>query len=131
MIGWFSFFTDIPEGWGSVTVPVHTRCRKPFRLRRWLTRLGYLVLAFATWWLVGKHIEAILPDIIRRPGRKVLLGVMLLPVILIDVFNPPRFDITVSKYYIDFQFADRQYAAAFAKANNETRRYEEITSGID
>ena len=127
-VGWFSFFTDIPEGWGTVMVPIHSACRKPFKLRRWITRIGYLALACVLWWLFGEQIEAILPEIMRRPGRKVLLVAMMLPVLILEMFNPPRFDITVGKYYVTFEFADKRYAAAFARKNNELKRYEEIKS---
>lgn len=126
MIGWFSFFTDIPEGWGSVTVPVHRECKRPFRLRRWLTRIGYFVLMLAIWSQFGEQIEAMLP--FPRLTRKFALIFMLLPVFIFEMFHPPRFDITVTKYYVTFEFADIRYAAAFAKQNNELRRYEEIKS---
>jgi hypothetical protein len=129
-VGWFSFFTDIPEGWGSVTVPVHATCKKPFKLRRWLTRIGYLAIAVILWWQFGEQIEALLPEIIRRPGRKVILIAMMLPVVLIEMFKPPRFDIAVGKYYVTFEFADMRYAAAFAEHNNELRRYREILSEL-
>lgn len=128
LTGWFSLFTDIPEGWGSVTVPVHSSCKRPFRLRRWLTRLGYMALAFLIWWRFGEQIEAVLPDAIRRPGRQILLAAFLFPVFLIELFLPPRFDITFSKYYVTFEFADSRYALDFAKTNDELRRYEEIRS---
>lgn len=117
-IGWFSFFTDIPEGWGSVVVPVHTKCRHPFRLRRWGTRLAYLVIAALLWWLLGDYVVAVLPEGLRRIGSKLALLLMLAPVVLIELFNPPRFDITVRKHDVTFLFADINYASSFAKLNN-------------
>ena len=126
MIGWFSFFTDIPEGWGSITVPVHKKCNRPFKLRRWLTRIGYIALAGVLCWLFGNQIDALFPVAFRQLGRKITVGAMMVPVCLIEVFFPPRFDITVSKYYITFWFADKGYAAAFAKRNDERNRYKEI-----
>lgn len=125
-VGWFSFWTDIPEGWGSVTVPVHTSCKKPFRLRRWLSRIAFIVIAFVLWWFFGEWIDSILPVSGRNVGRKVLLILMMLPVFLIEVIFPPRFDITVEQYYVTFHFADAAYALEFAKQNREMKRYEEI-----
>ncbi|MBL8888526.1 MAG: hypothetical protein JNL67_01010 [Planctomycetaceae bacterium] len=116
-VGWFSFLTDIPEGWSSVNVPIHSVCKRPFRLRRWATRLGYLALAFVLWWFLGESIVAILPKGLERIGTKVILVLMLAPVIIIEMFRPPRFDITVGKYEVTFEFADPDYAAAFAVLN--------------
>jgi hypothetical protein len=126
LVGWFSFFTNIPEGWGSVTVPVHAECKRPFKLRRWLTRICYIVFFAVIWTYFGDQIEALFPPIIRNPGRKVAAVIILSPLILIDVFYPPRFDISVSKYYVTFLFIDKDFAAAFAKKNDELRRYREI-----
>lgn len=130
MIGWFSFFTDLPEGWRQVNVPVHTDCRRPFKLRRWLSRLAYLAIAILIWSYFGEQIEAWLPEMIRRPGRKVVLVGLMAPFIIVELFFPPRFDITATKYYVTFEFADPRYAAAFALENRELRRYEEIKSTL-
>src|SRR5580704_5496663 len=73
LIGWFSFFTDIPEGWGTITVPVHARCKRPFKIRRWLTRMGYIAIAAVLWWLVHQQVEALLPLAFRRLGSKIIL----------------------------------------------------------
>ena len=130
MIGWFSFFSDIPEGWSSVKVPVHSDCKGPFRLRRWLSRLIYFALAIAIWCLFGGQIEAMFPEIIMRLGSKVVMVLLLLPGMALEMFYPPRFDITVSKYYITFEFSDSRYALEFAECNKEYRRCEEIRSEI-
>lgn len=129
-VGWFSFFTDIPEGWGSVSVPIHAGCRRPFRTRRWLTRLGYVAAVLFLYWLLGEQLESLLPTGLRRIGLKVAFIVLLLPLIVMEMLHPARFDITVSKYHVDFEFADPVYAAAFAKLNNEVRRYEEIATAL-
>ncbi len=67
---------------------------------------------------------------IRRPGRKIAAVIILLPVIVAEMLNPPRFDIAVGKYYVTFEFADKVYAAAFAKKNDELRRYNEIVAEL-
>ena len=128
MVGWFSLFTDLPEGWGSVSVPVHTECKRPFRLRRWMTRISYISTACLIYWYFGAPLEAMFPAEIRQLGRKIILFPILFLMGLIEAFYPQRFDISVSKYYITFQFADPLYAAAFAKANGERNRLEEIKS---
>mgnify|MGYP006969367693 FL=1 len=125
-MGWFSFFSNIPEGWSSVTVPVHAKCRRPYKLRRWLTRIDYLVLLAVIWNYFGDQIEALIPAAVRNPGRKVAALIILSPVILIELLNPPRFDVSVGKHYVSFQFVDKEYAGAFAKINDESRRYMEI-----
>lgn len=127
LVGWFSFFTDIPEGWGDVVVPVHAGCKRPFRLRRWLTRLG--CIAFGSLMLYAFHdqIEAVLPG---RFGRKIFLFIALIPLAVLELMNPPQFDVTFTKYYVIFQFANPRFAAAFAKHNDEMRRYREIQAEL-
>lgn len=102
-VGWFSFFTDIPEGWGSVSVPIHAGCRRPFRTRRWLTRLGYVAAVLFLYWLLGEQLESLLPTGLRRIGLKVAFIVLLLPLIVMEMLHPARFDIRVSKYHVDFE----------------------------
>lgn len=126
LVGWFSFFTDIPEGWNSVTVPVHVQCRRPFRTRRWLSRAAWMGMTFLVLWLFGDQIEALLPDAFRNALRKIAILVILMPALLFEALNPPAFDLTFTKYYITFEFADIRYAAAFAKINDELKRYEEL-----
>jgi len=127
MVGWFSFLTDIPEGCGEVKVPVHRKCRGAFRLRRWMGRLFYFAVVIGCFWLFWEPMQAALPVGIERIGMKVAALAAICPLVMIEhVFFPPRFDITVTKYYITFEFADARYAADFARLNNEPRRYEEI-----
>lgn len=131
LVGWFSFSTDIPAGWSSVQVPVHRQCQRPFKLRRWLTRLGYMALVAAILYFFHARIESIVPAAFGRFGMKVVIVLMILPVAVLEILYPPRFDITAGKHFITFEFADGIYAAAFAKKNDEMRQYAKIVAKLE
>lgn len=120
---WFSFMTDLPEGWGEVRAPVHNRCKWQFRLRRWLTRLVYLSLVVVLYWQFGNWFEAQLPRPLSSLGMKVIFTIMLIPVIFVEHWIcPPRFDVTFFEETVDFDFVDMHYAMEFREKNKEHLR---------
>ncbi len=120
---WFSFLTDIPDGWGEVLAPIHNRCKWRFRLRRWLTRLGYCSLVGILYWKFGDWFETQLPRPLQRMGMKVVFAIMLLPVALVESwFWPQRFDVTFFDDTVDFDFSDPSYAMEFREKNKEHLR---------
>ncbi len=122
MVSWFGFLTDIPEGWGGVRIPVHSRCKWRFRLRRWLVRLGYIALTGVLYWTFEEQLEAMIPLPARRIGTKIVLCVMLLPVAFIETFFPPRFDVTFYPETAEYEFVDALLAFEFRRLNHKNIR---------
>ena len=123
IVSWLGFLTDIPEGWEEVRVPVHSRCKWRFRMRRWIARLTYLVVTGALYYHFGEQIEAFLPISLRRIGLKIVFVILLIPLAYIEVIFPPRFDVTFFSDTVDFEFMDPDYAAKFIERNRDSIRH--------
>lgn len=125
VVSWFGFLTDIPEGWGEVRIPVHSRCQWKFRMERWLTYLVYFVVIGTLYWQFGEQLEEMFPLPLKRIGMKICLAVMLLPVILVRLIFPSRFDVMFTEETADFHFSDSSYASEFTRLNQDKIRSEQ------
>ncbi len=99
-------------------VPVCEACRPVVRRRRWL-EAGLLV---AATWLAMHFLYPWLKeqDLGRQWNKLILLAVVfaaMFPYFVWSVLRPPLFDMKVKKDVVDYEFADRGYAALFWHAN--------------
>lgn len=124
--GWASLITSVPRDWTAVSVPIHTRCRRPFRRSRWLMRLVVVLIVGGLYLLLRHSLEGFLQPIaggFHRFATQALFAVMLA---LPEVFWPPCFDFSISRRSVTYSFSDYRYAAEFAQANGQDMRFLEI-----
>lgn len=109
--GWFKPF--------KTRVPACKRCVWRFHFRRFGSLAAVLLIAVIVMLYVWPHWQTIAP----RFGKKyVAVGVIILfivPVVLFDVFLPPRMDVSVFSTNVDYEFADAEYARDFAAMNKD------------
>jgi hypothetical protein len=104
-------------GWSRVEAPICQRCKPRFRFQHWGRDLLCLivVLALASWlWPMFKDWSSL--------NRKLaMLGLFLLafaPFVLAETYWPRRFDATMNKYRIEYEFAFASYANEFRELNS-------------
>ena len=111
-LSWFSILFARPH---RVTFPIMSRHKTRFFVCRYLSFAWFLAAVVVAVFLVMPYLET------RGIEGKLplMLGVLFVvsPFILVRVFVPPRFDITVAADNVEYEFASRLYADEFLSLN--------------
>ncbi len=105
----------------SVEIPACQRCSLQIRFRRTCLVLISIVVVFGVMFLVWPHLKNFVPDHLHKWTIIGLVLTCLLPFILFSVFFPPVIDLEVDTltHSVDYQFRKSEYAASFAKLNDD------------
>lgn len=107
-------------GWSRVRVPVCRGCQAQFLFQRWGRWVVCILLIIVALAFVGPWFRSWSPGIARRLVTLLVVVLLLTPYWLFEVFCPAIFSTQASYRQVGYDFADEDYAQAFALLNRET-----------